>query len=77
MTEQESLVNFLIEELGSSESVKRFSENLRQLSLFDLRDIKDVRDVTKDEGAYLLSLVTYHQMGILDRLVYIKTKSKE
>lgn len=76
-TKADQLVAFLLKELGSSNSVKRFSNNLRELGIADLRNESDVEAIGKDQGAYLFTLVTYHQFGITDKLVDIKSKIKE
>lgn len=76
-TKQQKLANFLLKELGSKESLKRFSDTLRQLGIADLRDINHVEAIAKDEGVYLLTLITYHQFGILEKLKQIKLKIKD
>ena len=74
----EALSHFLLKEFDNKpESVKRFASNLRTLEIINLSDIRMVSRIDEDGGARLLTLVSWEQFGILDKLVNIKQHFKE
>ena len=78
LSHKERLVKFLIKELGGTEQVKRFSAELKALGICDLSESKTAEYVMTTEGAaYLFSLVTYFNFGLLNKLVEIESAVKK
>ena len=66
------LIGFLVTELKGNENVKTFSNNLRYLNLCDLQKDEHLDKVTENGGALLQTLVSWNQLGFIDKLVEIK-----
>jgi hypothetical protein len=65
----------LVQELKkymSTDQIKRFSENLRRLNIVDLKDDEQFERAAAHEFAFMMSLITYQQFGLLDKLVEIQ-----
>lgn len=75
---QKKLISFLTKELGSKESVKRFSSELKELGICDLSQSKTQEFIMTQEGAaYLFTLVTHYNFGLLNKLIEIKRNINE
>jgi hypothetical protein len=74
---RDQFTKFLIKELGSVNSVKDFSQQLRDAGICDLRNDKDFENVTKDGAPMLMSLLTWYNFGFLNKFIEIKQKIKE
>jgi len=77
MTKRSHLISFLTKELGSIEKVKNFSNTLKELSLCDLTVDKELERVTENGGAVLAVLITWFNLGLLDKLVDTKKLIKD
>lgn len=73
---KEEFVAFLIKQLGSKSKVKQFSGELKALGICDLSEEADRQAVLEEQGAYLFTLVTHFQFGLLNKLVEIQSKIK-
>ena len=71
-SKQQQLASFLLSHLKSPHKVRQFSQLLRDLSICDLRSEHDVENVASNEGAYLFTLLTYYEFGLLAKLAEIK-----
>jgi len=67
----------LIKELDGPTNVKRFSQLLRDTDICDLREDKDFDRITRDGAPMLLTLITYFNFGMLDKIAEIKRTIKE
>lgn len=74
-TRRDHLVQYLVKELGSTDNVKEFSSNLRDLSICDLRDDDDLKAVT--ESGAIDTLKVLYQMGVINKLVDVQKIVKE
>ncbi len=73
---RKQFTKFLIKELGSADSVKEFSQQLRDTDICDLRDDNDFENVTKGGAPMLMSLLTWYNFGFLNKFIEIKQKIK-
>lgn len=71
-SKQQQLASFLLSHLKSPHKVKQFSQLLRDLSICDLRNENELENVASSEGAYLFTLLTYYEFGLLSKLAEIK-----
>jgi len=69
---KKQIIATLRREIGSAEGVKTFSNNLRSLNLCDLSDDVQLEKVA-NEGT-LLTFLTFHQLGILPKLIELQYK---
>jgi hypothetical protein len=70
------LVKTLLKELGSADDVRQFSSALRELDICDLQDDQQFEKAVEHEGAYIFTLITHYQFGLLPKLVELKHKIK-
>jgi len=73
---RKQFTEFLIKELQSVENVKSFSQSLRDLDLCDLRDDEQFENITKDGAPMLMTLISYWNFGMLNKLKQIKKEIK-
>ena len=72
LSHQDKLVKGLQGHMSNDE-IKRFSEELRNLGIANLREPQVAEKLITPEGSALLfSLVTFSKTGILDKLIEIK-----
>ena len=71
-SKQQQLASFLLQQLKSPLKVKTFSQYLRDFNICDLRKEEDAIAVASNEGAYLLTLITYFEFGMLGKLKQIQ-----
>ena len=74
---REQFTEHLLKELQTPNNVKRFSQLLRDTDICDLRDDNDFDAITKDGAPMLLTLLTYFNFGMLDKIAEIKRTIKE
>lgn len=75
---QQEVASFLVKHMTHRDAVTRLSNELRELGIADLRDVYVAKKMLEPEGtALLVSLITFSEMGVLNKLVFIKQKIKE
>jgi len=68
------IIATLKRETGSGKAVTEFSNSLRILNLCDLSDDKQLEKAAS--SGMLLTLLTYHQLGLLPKLIEISNEVK-